>query len=121
MSAWELADRLATERGMEPPSDRRFLVERVAWGIHYAAFGYTSPRAIWAEMSDDRRAELFLVARGAISAYEAQLAAATSELRLSDPHTCRFEASLREVVDGTWDAALGYDHGPTEEEVDATA
>jgi hypothetical protein len=124
-AAWVTADRLATERREEPPSDRAWLVERVAWGLH-AARGLPSPRAAWADMPEVERAELYVAARGAVSVFEARLRGVLGDLLQADPHVCtcghnpaglmkcdgcsegwedrcRFEARLRAVVEGVWD------------------
>lgn len=71
---WVEADRLAAERGGEPPSSRRFLVERIAWGVHVAGVsGLGSPRKTWAEMEPGPRAERYVEAMAAICVYEARV------------------------------------------------
>lgn len=70
---WSIADAKAAERGVEPPSARARTVERVAWAIH-AARGLGSPRQVWAAMSDEERAELFVGASAALDTAEFLLA-----------------------------------------------
>lgn len=57
---------------MSPRPPARFLVERVAWGVH-ASRGVMSPRKEWAEMEPGPRAEVYVQAMAAISVYEARV------------------------------------------------
>lgn len=94
---WARIDAIALDRGMDPPSGRRQLVERVAWGMH-AARGLGSPRAAWAEMPEDERVELLLQAAGAMVAFEHH----TPYLR-------------EEVVRPLWEVAVDMDEKIAEE------
>lgn len=68
-SAWQIADEIAERLGSEPPSERQWLVRRVAWALHVMR-GSKSPRADWLDLSDDARGQLYAEARAAIDAYE---------------------------------------------------
>jgi hypothetical protein len=65
--AWALADARAVPLNIDPPSDRAWLVERMAWAIHVTQAG-GSPRAAWLEQDDSQRATLYLRAAAALAA-----------------------------------------------------
>jgi hypothetical protein len=71
-AVWTCVEALATTRGLDVDRTEAPLIERVAWGLH-ASRGLGSPRAEWSSMGDEARAELFLAAYGAMSAYRRYL------------------------------------------------
>lgn len=68
-AAWELADRRAGRLNMDPPSERAWLVEHMAWGMH-STQQLGSPRQAWIAMDDSERATIYLRAAGALNAHD---------------------------------------------------